>query len=299
MFRGDWGKYAKIAGLAAVILIGSLFTYAATIPYAQSLKQEAANKARIESDNAEYAIKWVCSSPLAEKDCVAKTRQTENENARNAEDLGAQKLSAWWAQVMAVAALIGMALSAVGVWLVYTTFRETKRSADLANSSLEYTKIVTQRQIEAFVYIGSATYHDKPSEQFFHDQEFGIVTFTVQNFGKTMAYDVSLTMDVLAPDFKGDPGKIVVAEEKFGGEFYPAGRIREYRIEFQWRDDLRRKIIANYGEDIEIQFVIAYKPDSQESETFTSHEGRMVAYLSKDSDRADFVPPYKGWHTSD
>lgn len=140
MFRGYWSKYAKIAGLGALIAIGSLFTYAATIPHGLVLKQEAANKAHIERDNAEYAIKWVCSSPSAEKDCVAKTRQTQNENTRNAEDLGAQKLSAWWAQVMAVAALIGMGLSAVGVWLVKTTFDEARKSNRIAirNAMMAY-----------------------------------------------------------------------------------------------------------------------------------------------------------------
>lgn len=209
---------------------------------------------------------------------------------------------AWW---QLVAGMIGLLLGLVtmgaaiaAAWFAKGARDETKRSADLADSSLEYTKIVTQRQIEAFVYIGSASYHDKPIEYSFDNQNFGIVTFTVQNFGKTMAYDVSLTMDVLAPDFTGDGGKRVLAEEKFGGEFYPSGRIREYTIEFPWPDNFKRKIIANYTE-IEIEFAIAYKLDSQESEIFTSHEGRMVAFLSKESDRVDFVPPYKGWHTND
>jgi hypothetical protein len=137
MFRGDWGKFAKIAGLATLILMGALFTYAATIPYGQSLKQEAANKAYIERQNAEYTIKWVCSSSLAEKDCVAKARQTENENNRNAEDLSAQKLSAWWSQVMAVAALIGMGLSAVGVWLVKTTFDEARKANQISQDAMD------------------------------------------------------------------------------------------------------------------------------------------------------------------
>ena len=37
---------------------------------------------------------------------------------------------------MGIAALIGMALSAVGVWLVFTTFRETAKANDLAREAI-------------------------------------------------------------------------------------------------------------------------------------------------------------------
>ncbi|MGL4640695.1 MAG: hypothetical protein ACRCVX_13310 [Shewanella sp.] len=184
MFRGDWGKYSKIAGLAALILIGSLFTYAATIPYGQSLKQEAANKASIERDNAEYTIKWVCSSPLAEKDCVTKTRQAENENARNAEDLGAQKLSAWWAQVMAVAALIGMALSAVGVWLVKTTFDETRKANEHSEDALIHAKKMAQLELRPYVQIEQISCGK--------DRHKAEVRIKVKNFGLTPATEFSI-----------------------------------------------------------------------------------------------------------
>lgn len=209
---------------------------------------------------------------------------------------------AWWQLVAGVVGLllgfITMAAAIAAAWFAKGARDETKRGADLANSSLEYTKVVTQRQIEAFVYIGSATYHDKPVEGIYDDKERGIVSFTLQNFGKTMAYDVSVTIDVLGPEFKANDGKLVLAEEKFGGEFYPAGRIREYRIEFPWPDDLKRNITRNF-EHVEIEFVITYKLDSEETELFASHEGSMLACLNEDSDRADFVPPYKGWHTND
>jgi hypothetical protein len=132
MLSENWGAIAKAGGVAILTAILAMFVYAATIPYGQSLKQEAANKAAIARDNAEYAIKWVCSAHKAEKDCVEETRQTESENTHNAEDLSAQKLSAWWAQVMTVAALIGMGLSAVGVFLVYTTFDETRKANKIA-----------------------------------------------------------------------------------------------------------------------------------------------------------------------
>jgi hypothetical protein len=130
-------KFVKIAGLACLLIVGSLFTYTLTIPVGRALNQEAANRANIHRQNAEDRIIGVCSSPAADPFCVEQTRKAQRENERAEEDLGAQKVSAWWAQVMGVAALIGMALSAVGVWLIKTTFHETQKANEIARESLE------------------------------------------------------------------------------------------------------------------------------------------------------------------
>lgn len=50
------------------------------------------------------------------------------DNQREQDNLAAQQTSALWTNLMGLAALIGMALSAVGVALVWTTFMETKRT---------------------------------------------------------------------------------------------------------------------------------------------------------------------------
>lgn len=184
MVRENWGTIAKAGGAIVLTAILAMFVYAATIPYGQSLKQEAANKAAIERDNAEYAIKWECSFPKAEKDCVEKTRQAGNENARNAEDLGAQKLSAWWAQVMAVAALIGMGLSAVGVVLVYTTFHETRKANEHSEDALIHAKKMAQLELRPYLQI----------EQIICGKDKGNaeVKIKVKNFGLTPATEFSI-----------------------------------------------------------------------------------------------------------
>ena len=51
---------------------------------------------------------------------------------REYEDLVSQRKSALWAMIMGVAALAGMALSVVGVVLVWTTFNETRRANEIA-----------------------------------------------------------------------------------------------------------------------------------------------------------------------
>lgn len=61
--------------------------------------------------------------------------QKENDNRRDYADLVAQRSSALWAKIMGIAALIGMGLSLVGVALVWTTFRETRKANDIASEA--------------------------------------------------------------------------------------------------------------------------------------------------------------------
>lgn len=173
MLRGNWHDIVKVAGLATLIVIGSLLTYTLTVPHGRALQQEAANRADIQSQNAEDRIKWVCSSPKASPVCVAETRQTEAENRRDEEDLGAQKISAWWAQVMGIAALIGMGLSALGVWLIKTTFNETQRANEIASDTM-------QRQLRAYIKIEPTTGGPDDAPGFY-------VSLAVINSGQTPA----------------------------------------------------------------------------------------------------------------
>jgi hypothetical protein len=71
-------------------------------------------------------------SSLEKIKCLNEAFEAKREYERNQTDLVAQRQSALWAYVMAAAAVIGMALSAVGVWLVKTTFDETRKSNDIA-----------------------------------------------------------------------------------------------------------------------------------------------------------------------
>lgn len=284
------------------MIAAALFVAAATAGggYVQSrYYQQAADQTAKHKRWAKNEMRSGCPSfaNLSEAQCTYQATQAAQESERAEYDLYAQRTSALWAAVMAFAALLGIGLSGVGVYLVWTTFQETKRGADLAKSSLDYTKMITQRQVEAIVYFAGAEYQDKPEEDVFDLSSFGIVTFSLQNFGKTIAYNVEATIDILAPDFDGT-GQLVLAEEKFGREFYPAGRTREYKIEFRWPTGLKKKIVSSY-QPIEIAFSIIYQLDSGEGELHADHEGSMLAFLTGESSRADFIPPYKGWHTSE
>jgi hypothetical protein len=70
-------------------------------------------------------------APVDQPDCIAKTTNEARQDQRSEQDLVAQKVSALWAFVMGAAAVIGAVLSAVGVFLVWTTFGATKAGNEI------------------------------------------------------------------------------------------------------------------------------------------------------------------------
>jgi hypothetical protein len=134
MLRGYWCSIIKVAGISLLLFAGYA-VFSALSWHSTSLENEAAQRTKIHGQNAENRIERVCISPLAKPDCVEEARQAQRENEREEQDLAAQKVTAWWTKVMGIAALIGMALSAVGVWLVKTTFDETRKANDIARDA--------------------------------------------------------------------------------------------------------------------------------------------------------------------
>ncbi|MGQ3100487.1 MAG: hypothetical protein ACT6RX_05565 [Sphingopyxis solisilvae] len=67
--------------------------------------------------------------------CMNEAFEKKREYESNQADLIAQRKSALWAFIMGAAAVIGVGLSAVGVWLVKTTFDETKRTNNIAKEN--------------------------------------------------------------------------------------------------------------------------------------------------------------------
>jgi hypothetical protein len=133
-----WVRAIGFGGLTvatSVLLVGLFYQ----MHYSQQAEERASEYAR----NAASEIYQPCRvSPLPKLDeCLAKAKREytlkRNDNQRDFADLVAQQRSALWGAVMGIAALIGIMLSAIGVWLVYTTLRETKRSADLANANVQ------------------------------------------------------------------------------------------------------------------------------------------------------------------
>ncbi len=135
---------AKLVGLVVALSLAGLSLGAGVF---FGLSQQTAYEQEARHRSAEYAkyarnkVADACVSVVSANQAVCK-RQAETEyhlqkhdNDRNEYDLVAQRKSALWTAIMGIAALIGMGLSSVGVWLVWTTFRETRRTAEIADAN--------------------------------------------------------------------------------------------------------------------------------------------------------------------
>ena len=132
------GFVATLVVLA--IVAASLFFLIRDLSMVDSAYSHAATDASVEYErNTQAYIKETCFTPsgLKEPDCAAKAYEAEREGQRKEQDLAAQNITAWWTKVMGIAAMIGMALSAVGVWLVKKTFDATRRSNEIASDTTE------------------------------------------------------------------------------------------------------------------------------------------------------------------
>lgn len=138
--------------LILAIAVSALFLLVRDLSYVDSAINDAAKTASKKYQrDASSVITEHCSnlSSLAQSNCVERAYEFAREGQRKEQDLAAQKVTAWWTKIMGVAALIGMALSAVGVWLVKTTFEETRRSADAAVRAVE--AAITVNAFDVFI----------------------------------------------------------------------------------------------------------------------------------------------------
>lgn len=144
MPRGDRGKRfpTKFVGWILVtvafllVIIGAGYGLSQQAAYEQEAKERSADYAKYTAGQIKHACTQTASPPLEKARCiknaVAEYRLKTRDNQREYDDLAAQRTSALWTSIMGLAAVIGMALSAIGVALVYTTFNETRLTNRIA-----------------------------------------------------------------------------------------------------------------------------------------------------------------------
>ena len=135
------------------------------------------------AQDADEAVKNACVGSVGPNHAVclhekgAEARLQKHDNERNEADLVAQRKSALWTSIMGLAALMGMGLSAIGVYLVWTTFRATREANDISRDT-------AKRQLRAYL-IGK----DHRIERFFNNGRTKFVVH-LHNSGQTPAYEV-------------------------------------------------------------------------------------------------------------
>jgi hypothetical protein len=145
------GYYAStVLALLAFAVIASGAAWVAYDAAQSQLRhqQNAKDAADYHARRAKVRVERSCLTlATAEQfNCVNQTQSTASAEQREEYDLEAQRNSATWTRAAAIAAIIGVALSIVGMGLILITFRETRRAANAA-----------QRTYEAFIAVETAS----------------------------------------------------------------------------------------------------------------------------------------------
>ena len=200
MPESDWGRYHPV-GLAfalAFSAIAGLWLWSGASSQEASYKTEAqdraddyAHAARTEAQNACIAAK---APQLAE--CVQNRTQDLRPEQRQEYDLEAQRIMAAWTRAMGIAAIIGMAVSILGVGLIFVTFQETRRAANEAN------RTANEAEKTRLAYVARERGHLRFSRTHANiaaDPPLGerlTVWLVFENIGVSVAEIVSISFDI-------------------------------------------------------------------------------------------------------
>ena len=126
-YRGNRVNWRIVAAVAALILTG------ANPPSPNSTGKTTVEQANKRANQDKTVTPDISSINEALAAQHAKTDPYEKErNKREIRDLAAQEKSAYWAEYLFWATVAALVLSLIGIGLVWTTFRETKQSNDIA-----------------------------------------------------------------------------------------------------------------------------------------------------------------------
>lgn len=162
MFTRHWGAVLTIGLALSLAILAAVLVYnranQAEIIYEHEADQYANTERHTERVHADRRCAHI-SSP-ERRLCIDDERHKARERERQERDLQAQLVTSAWTRAMGEAALIGMIVGIIGVGLIYTTFRESRRSA---NAASEQVGIMTEAR-RPDLYIGHLTYQRKVSE---------------------------------------------------------------------------------------------------------------------------------------
>jgi hypothetical protein len=130
-----WSLRETAIAVSALFLLGPV-TLGITqqAGYDDAARQKTAEYARYADQDVAEACRGVANVELVHcfSDARIKAELQKRDYEHEQADLVAQRTAALWTAIMGFAAVIGMGLSVLGVYLVWTTFRETKKANEIA-----------------------------------------------------------------------------------------------------------------------------------------------------------------------
>jgi hypothetical protein len=131
-----WGRGTVTTVAAFLIAIPIVAGVILQSNYNDAAGKDAAEYSRYAEQEVGESCRGVAEIELVHcfSDARIKGELKKREYEHDAQDLVAQKTSALWTMLMGLAAILGMGLSVVGVYLVWTTFKETRHANEIAKA---------------------------------------------------------------------------------------------------------------------------------------------------------------------
>lgn len=205
MLRSGRGKriaavLASTLGLA-VVVCALIYGLSQQFYYVQAANDAAAEYSRYTAYQEKKACRGVSAVQLSQcrADAKAEYSQKRADNRREYDDLVAQQTSALWTNIMGFAAITGMVLSVVGIYLVYTTFKETKAANVIARQSAIDAAADAKRSHDALIASDRAIVFVRFAQQ---DEPIApdglrtVIHFQLENQGKSNAYGFQIFAEV-------------------------------------------------------------------------------------------------------
>jgi hypothetical protein len=133
--KGIRRRNGLLAALSFIVIALLIWLFSKESNWYES---NAANRSTYYARDAERQIADRCALAPArdQAKCIDEAVDTARKHQREEQDLAAQQVTAWWTRIMGGAAITGMVLSALGVYLVWLTFSETRKQARSAEGQL-------------------------------------------------------------------------------------------------------------------------------------------------------------------
>lgn len=133
-----------------------------------------------------------------EEQCIDSENEAANEAERSVYDLEAQQLMANWTRVMGKAAIIGMAVGILGLFLIFVTFWETRKAANLSRDTFNAYMDIERAIVE--VSAGNALYLENGCDGrisfFISGRNVGRSGARILEFGLVFEPDGGLAKDI-------------------------------------------------------------------------------------------------------
>ncbi len=194
MLRSGRGKriaavLASVLGLT-VVVCALIYGLSQQSYYVQTANDAAAEHARYAAYQEKKACRGVPAVQLSQcrADAKAEYSQKRADNRREYDDLVAQQTSALWTNIMGFAAITGMVLSVVGIYLVYTTFKETKAANVIARQAAASSATDARKSRNALIAADRAIIVVTRAIQELSEGNWTEIAIGISNQGKSNAY---------------------------------------------------------------------------------------------------------------